>query len=249
MKLAVTFTVYDRPKYFEQVLDSWAAVRGREDVYFYFSCEPYFPEGRDAGNPCSLMAEEWLKDNKQIGRVFHNSTKMGVLHNPYVALQRAFVPMIDYAVLAEDDLLVSDDILEYHKWASETYKDDKALAMVCSFSPFNSGEALIQAIIEHPAFASVWIWGTWGDRWREFIEPTWDHDYSTGNEAGPGGWDWHLNKRVLPSLGKKSLQPMVSRVQSIGVAGTHQWEGIPIEASPVFQLHREPAKFVELTSR
>lgn len=247
MRLAVTFTVNDRPRYFEQVLESWAAARGKEDVSFFFSCEPFNYEDGTHRGTCVDMAEKWIKDNGVVGRAYCNSKRFGVLHNPYIALQRAFLPRIDYAILAEDDLLVSDDILEYHKWAAETYRDDEELAMACSFSPFDAAPTLTSAIARVPNFACVWLWGTWKDRWEQYIGPTWDHDYSTGEDStGPGGWDWHLNKRVLPSLGKKSLQPLVSRVENIGELGTHNVYMMPVVPAPAFRAHQEPASFWEM---
>jgi len=247
MTIAVTFTVNDRPDYFQQTLDSWSEVRGKENVVFYFNCEPFnYLDGNNRGT-CVDMAEKWIKDNKVVGRAFCNSVKFGVLHNPYIALQRAFGPaQFDYAILAEDDLLVSDDLLEYHKWARQEYRNDRDIAMVCSFMEHEVSFDLTDKVIAVPNFASVWLWGTWRDRWVDFIEPTWDHDYSTADEAGPGGWDWHLNKRILPKLNKSSIVPLASRAQNIGQHGTHS--DILVE-SRSYVAHREPVEFSELTRR
>lgn len=243
MQLTVTFTVGHRHKYFEQVLDSWSAVRNKEDVVFHFSVEPTDWYIGDGGN--AARAEKWIKENKVIGRVHHNEKTFGVLHNPYVALTRAFSPYIDYAILAEDDLVVSDDIIEYHKWAAAEYQSNPDISMICSFFEHAADASLADKVVSVPGFASVWIWGTWRDRWNTIIEPTWDHDYSTGNETGPGGWDWNLNKRVLPSLGKSSVQPLNSRVLNIGAEGTHSSGLVPC---PSFEAHREPCNYVQLNA-
>lgn len=244
MKLAVTFTVGHRFKYFEPVLDSWAAVRDKKDVLFYFSCEPSDWRIGDGGN--ATRAEKWIKDNGVVGRVYRNNKQFGVLKNPHTALQRAFCPQVDYAILAEDDLLVSDDIVEYHKWAANEYRNDREIAMVCSFFQHIADESLLPNVARVPNFASVWIWGTWVDRWFGYISPTWDHDYSTGDEQFPGGWDWNLNKRVLPKLEKKSIVPLVSRSQNIGIDGTHAVDARYHITAPSFELSREKVEFSEL---
>lgn len=244
MKLAVTFTVNDRPHYFQDVLDSWTNVRGKEDVLFYFSCEPFgYEDGMNRGT-CVDMAEMWLKDNKLTGRVYANYDKLGVLHNPYVALQRAFGNLtVDYAVLAEDDLVVSNDILEYHTWAANEYLDQKDVAMICSFFEHEAVDELSNAALKKVNFASVYVWGTWKDRWNDYIGPTWEHEYV--KEYGfHTGWDWNLNERVLPRLGKYSIQPFVTRVQNIGLQGTHN-QGTMILA-PSFKFDRPPVEYVEL---
>ena len=179
--------------------------------------------------------------------ITRNHRKYGVSENPFWALHDSFKAFgADYTILAEEDLVVSDDIVEYHKWASQEYQDQKDVSMICSFSPFDTNVALSNAVLRVPNFASVWIWGTWRDRWEDYLRKNWDLDMSTGDESGPGGWDWHFNKRVLPSLGKKSIQPLVSRVQNIGVEGTHQTAEWGIVTAPNWTQHKEPTNYVEL---
>jgi hypothetical protein len=243
MQLAVTFTVNDRPKYFEQVLESWSAVRGKEDVAFFFSCEPSdwaLNNGRSA-----QLAADWLKQNKVLAsRVSHNSRQFGAGHNPYVALQRGFGGWLDYVILAEDDLLVSDDILEYHKWAATEYVDDDEIATVHSWRQYPPEGASFSAVERLSPFADSLVWGTWRDRWP-LLEANWDHDYNTG-VGNYRGWDWHFRLRLLPAHGKVSLYPQISRVQNIGEEGTHTPKGADIPIAEDFSLHREPTEFKEL---
>jgi hypothetical protein len=176
-------------------------------------------------------------------QVVVNPQIYGVLHHPWVGFEELFMHGYDFVVRAEDDLPVSDDILEYFEWAAETYSQDQEIAAVVGFSARNEGEP--EDVYRVPGF-SPWVWGTWADRWEEYISPTWDHDYSTYN-AYPGnhaGWDWNLNTRVLPKLGKKCIFPGLSRVQNIGVWGVH---GTPENLVRVenFQYHIDPASYVE----
>lgn len=219
MKLAVTFTVNNRPEFFRPVLDSWLAVRDKEDVMFNFSIEPS-PHSEENDE----MATAFIKEAGVIGRVYNNSEKFGCEHNPYIAFQRAFGRFdINYTILAEDDLLVSNDILEYHKWAYMTAPLD--VGVVCSFTKDVPMGRCLEDVRVVPNFASCWIWGTWRHYWEEVFAPTWDHDYSTGVGVETG-WDWNMNLRVMPEYGLNSLQPDISRVQNIGAYGEHAAEGM-----------------------
>lgn len=234
--MIVTFTVNDRPNYLRSTLDSWASVRGIGESYFLFNCEP------NESNSAQI-AHDWICDNSLTGEVVVNEVKQGVLSNPHTALKRAF-QRDSYAILAEDDLLVSSDILEYHRWASAKYVDDPEIAMICSFSNWDANVILLPNVLRVPGFGNVKIWGTWKDRWEEYISPTWDHDYSSSS-GYDSGWDWNLNRRVLPKRGKKSIVPMLSRVQNIGAVGTHADTG-EYEKAPVFELDRPKVDYLEL---
>lgn len=246
MNLSVTFTANNRPEFFEEVLASWSAVRGKEDAIFYFNCEPFNYENGDRRGTCVDMAEKWVKENKVVGRVYSNSKRFGVLGNPWRALNRAFTNLtIDYTILAEDDLIVSSDILEYHKWAAEHYCDDQEVAMVCSFTRDFPIERYPEIVRRVPGFASVWIWGTWRDRWQNLIKDTWDFDYSTDDGINPGGWDWNLNTRVLLKHGLSSIQPEISRVQNIGAYGHHASYGEQYTQAFGFSADKSPVKYQE----
>jgi hypothetical protein len=150
-----------------------------------------------------------------------NPMPLGVLVNPWKAFESAIELGSDFIVRAEDDLLASTDILRYFEWASERWQDDKSVATVNAYSK-TQGEDPFHVSVRQGAFNPL-VWGTWKDRWLDYIGPTWDKDYSTFNDypGNQAGWDWNLNTRVLPALGKSTVNIDQSRVQNIGVWGVH----------------------------
>lgn len=203
--MIVVFTVSNRPHYLARTLESWSRVRGAGGVTARFFCEPGCPE---AVEMCLRATFFW---NTQV--VLHEC-RAGVLVNPWIALSSAFADR-DFAVLAEEDLIVSADTLEYFGWASERFEDDGEVLGVCAHSGAESAD--LAAVHLADGF-SPWVWGTWWDRWGATLSPTWDKDYSSGG-AGDSGWDWNINKRIMPRNGYKMVMPEVTRSQNIGQYG------------------------------
>lgn len=237
LRKALFITATDRVNYFENAIKTWKKVRGFYDWHVVIRFEP---------NP---RLEAQVKMVKELGHpnleVIVNPEVYGVLHHPWVGFEELFKDF-DFVVRGEDDLLVSDDILEYFEWAAEEYAEDKDIAIILGYSDWEGPENEVQRI---PSFNPL-TWGTWRNRWRDFIGPTWDHDYSTNNGT-PGvhaGWDWNLNTRILPSLGLSCIFPIASRVQNIGVFGTHS---LPenFRQTTSFVLHREPVDYFEREGR
>ena len=217
MKKALVFTVYDRVNYFQQTLYTWRDVRGLKDWDVIFSIEPSDVQHQMIDEILCFMEDTGIKS-----KIIVNPERYGVLHHPWVVLENMFInDNYDFVVRAEDDLIVSDDILEYFSWAAEQYKDDEDVATVHGMSFDQSGENTSR--VARVAGFNPWIWGTWRYHWSEYISPSWDHDYSTFNvyPGNQSGWDWNLNTRVFPALKFVGIYPEVSRVDNIGVYGTH----------------------------
>lgn len=240
VKKAVVFTVYDRVSYFQQTLYTWREVRGLSDWDIVFSIEPS-PVMQNMIEEISLFME----DTSVEARLIVNPERYGVLHHPWVALENLFVnDGYDFVVRTEDDLIVSDDILEYFSWAAETYVQDEDVATVHGMS-FSQEEGSPSKVSRIPGF-NPWIWGTWANRWKEYISPSWDHDYSTFNvfPGNQSGWDWNLNTRVFPALKFVGIYPDQSRVDNIGVWGTHG-TAENFAPAPTFRRNRKPVIFSE----
>lgn len=227
----LVFTAYNRPEYLSDVLESWARVDGLDEWRVEVALEPSDKQEWVLGLFAMFMPG---------CAVTLNEKREGVLVNPLLALDRAFAGGADYVVLAEDDLLVSTDVLRYQEWAAANAPRD-SLA-VCSFTK-EDGPA--DEVIAAQTF-SPWIWGTWSQRWP-LIAKTWDTDYSSG---GPetSGWDWNLTLRVLPTYGMRCVFPRSSRSQNIGQHnGTHaKPEEFPGSVSPSFVQDRPVGEFRRL---
>lgn len=202
MKLAVAITVNNRPEYLKQVIESWHNVRGIDNVWVIFQCEP---NSEECQNICLKAGFP-----KQLVKI--NKTDMGALGNPYVAIQSGFTDVgdTDFVVLGEDDSIVTADALEFFSFAARKYYRHEDCLAVCSFEQMSLQR---QANLIYPRhyFASV-VWGTWRNRW-DVIRKTWGFDYRPA-------WD-----QMLLDMVKLTEQycafPAISRSQHIGKYGTH----------------------------
>lgn len=209
--ITIVFTSFNRPDYLEQVLHSWSQVEGVHDVPKHMFLEP--------GPIKNVMLEVVAESDLDIV-VHENEVRNGVLHNPWVALDYAFKELnSSFTVLAEDDLIVSKDVLSYFEYASSAYSPDESLG-VCSFRMQGNVENPGATFLEN-AF-DVWVWGTWKQSWDQVLRNTWDHNYSTNNgiPGNQAGWDWNISR--LTKAGKPFVRSSVSRSQHIGKdRGTH----------------------------
>lgn len=207
----VVFTVCQRPEYFSKVLDSWKAVRGLDQWRLIFMIEP-----TDRVREQTAIIDGLRHPNKQL---IFNATRLGVLVNPFEGLSKAFDTGAHFTVLAEEDIIVSSDILEFF-WSAARYATWDTIA-VCAHS--KAGEEADPYAIGRTDTFSPWVWGTDVRVWNELLKPTWDKDYSSGEGGVEAGWDWNIHKRVIPSVGGHVIAPHASRSDNIGqFGGVHQ---------------------------
>lgn len=234
MRRAMFLTVFDRPQYLIDTLATWREVRGFKDWPLYVRIEPS-PVQHEI---ISIIQE---LDHPEV-YITVNPRRYGVLHHPWVGFDELF-KKYDFVIRLEDDLIVSDDILEYFEWASIVYESHPKVAAVIGYTDEDgpSNAARLQGTF------SPWIWGTWRDRWVNIMRDTWDHDYSTfnGHPGHQAGWDWNLNTRIYPEQELLSVLPTSSRVQNIGVFGVHGTAD-NFATSPSFSQRREPTEYVEV---
>lgn len=242
MKKAIVLTAFNRPSYLKQVLESWSNVRGAQGWDFIARIEPseLEREVRKEFEDLDLFGPEFASF-----QIITNDMVLGVLEHPYVAFQDLFDDGYDFVVRAEDDLLVSDDILEFFSWVAETYEEDGEILTAVGFTE----EVGADDRVRRARSFDPWVWGTWRDRWESEIGPTWDHDYSTYNDfpGNQSGWDWNLNTRIIPRLGYQSIYPLASRVQNIGEYGIH---GTPenIRRTSSFEEYRGACRYREIST-
>jgi hypothetical protein len=242
MRKAVFLTAYNRLPYLQEVLRSWELVRGLEEWRFVAMIEPSPIEDQIKQEFESFALRAGLVDYE----ISVNPQVYGVLHHPWVGFEQLMAEQdYEFVVRAEDDLLVSDDILEYFSWAAATYQDSESVATVHAFSTTDGSNAEARAV----GYFRPWIWGTWRDRWIRILSQSWDHDYSTfngvpGNESG---WDWNITSRILPSLAMHSIAPVISRTSNIGIWGVHG-TAENHEPSPYFKSHQPSVSWLSADS-
>lgn len=236
---ALLMTIYNRPGYLKEVLESWRYVDQLADWDVIFSIDP-----SDATETVVRMVKDFASEVETYVDVMVHPTKLGVLHHPWVALDALFSEGYDFVVRTEDDLVVSTDVLRYFAWGDRNYSRDKRVATINAWSKEGGDPAETVAQVTF----NSWGWGTWRDRWEEVLSPTWDHDYSTYNER-PGfqaGFDWNLDTRIFPQRHLYSVAPRLTRIRNIGEWGVHgKPENLP--PAPGFVQKRDPVEFLPAT--
>jgi hypothetical protein len=210
MNRELVFTAYNRPYYLQASVASWNQVRNLKQWNATFYVEP------------SGISDQIVEQAMQLATtttVIVHAEKLGVLVNPWFALNDAFERGADFVVIAEDDIAVSQDILEYFEWASIEYQGAKNILCINAFSAIGGDKP--GEIMQTRKFSPL-VWGVWRDRWEEHLRDTWDKDYSTGKADGSeAGWDWNIN-RILVEKELNVLVPLQSRSDHLGEhGGTH----------------------------
>lgn len=229
-------TAWRRPGYLRKALASWDAVRHVHDIRAFDVCiDPSDRETEIIG-----VCDEF----SHLVKVKRNAPhKHGVLGNPRESMSYGFGQYgVKFCLIADDDMLVSDDVLEYFQWAASEFEDDKSVAAVCAHTPEPAPADADEAAIELLPRYRCWVWGVWKDRWEDVLLPTWDGTYSSGE---PAGYDWNLDLRVIPGRGLTCVFPKASRSQNIGkFEGVHASPGeFAKTANQSFREKREPVSY------
>jgi hypothetical protein len=201
------FTAYNRPHYLRETLESWSRVRGIENTFFEFHVEPGCAEIVAVINESAISAPV----------VIHiNDEHLGPQANPFHAIHAGFSRFSqpspnNFVILAEDDFIVSDDIIEYLSWARDKFAADERVIAVSS-TQFEEQPGGLSQVMLIPSWTG-WVWGTWRDRWENLIAPNWtfNHEY--------GGWDWKMVRYWCGERGYLTAVPALSRSQHIGKLG------------------------------
>lgn len=234
MRTELRFTGYNRPNYFQLAVDSWNQVRGIEDCDVALHLEPSDVRTEDK------MLDAFYSLRAKSHTLVLNNSRYGVLVNPWKALDAGF-KRADNVILAEDDVIVSSDILEFMLFGLAITPAHPDLMGVCAFSREGGPEDVYEV---RRTFSPL-IWGTTKEVWTNYLRDTWDKDYSSGNPDGSqAGWDWNIN-RILAAQDKYFVYPLASRSDHIGeFGGTHMVPELFDESRGVdFKLNREPMNY------
>jgi len=208
-EIVVAFTVSgQRQKYLRQALDSWAKVRGIGRAQLVFCVEP------SSSFPVAEFTS-WAEAQFPGSLVIPNPEVLGIVKNTAQAFEAAFHLGARLGVMAEEDLVVSTDILDYLHWAAETYQDDSQVAAVCSHVKASKGGDPHHAV-RVPWFNPL-VCGTWKDRWENVWKPGW-RNWEAGAPDN-SAWDNNL-RNVIGAAAKVSVFPALSRVLHVGEFST-----------------------------
>ena len=218
----VVFPVHDRPRYLRRALASWRAARGCEQARFVFAAEP------------SPVLDEVLAVIGWFGRTLPpgsvtaevNETVRGVDGNPRHAFERGF-ETARFVIQAEDDDLVSADVLEYFAWCDGVFRRDPAVLAACAFNP--GGSRRPGAVFLDGEFRPT-VCGLWADRWAGIS--AW--------ALPPGaGWDNYIQQVHMPGRrGGRQAGPVAFPAHR---GARHESASRPFHPVSQFPCRRRPA--------
>ena len=229
--VSVMCTAWRRPYYFRRVLESWAAADGigqirrfvvslgptdrlDEQMKLIQEMSPRFGPGIEI-----LPQSEHAVRGDGIRKPFgpHRAIAEAVTH--------CFAdPGVGFVVAGEEDVQVSSDVLTYMRWAATMFGDVPQILLACAHSKGGQGwdlqtpardAAADQEAVRLIRYFNAWGWGTWRDRWETILEPEWDYDCASGGPV-QSGYDWNIQKRIMPRHRMRCAVPDASRSQNIG---------------------------------
>lgn len=201
----IAFTVSGlREKYLSASLGSWAKVRGIKGVRLLFMVEPTMMD--------VAAFTGFLDRNFPGSTVVLNDDRLGCLENTKAAVDKAFSLGAQFIILAEEDLEVSDDVLEYFTF-TQKYAHDENIIAACAHTFQASPKSPADGVVSARWFSPL-VWGTWRSQWEKFIRPEWD-----GLTGNPQAWDLQLRLRIVHG-GKWCVFPGRSRAIHRGIAST-----------------------------
>ena len=252
--IAVLQTACSRPGYLRASMASWASARHISEISEFLVAlgrsemedeqRHVIAEMCGRGVPAMMVLPD--SDAAAASRGMHRAIAEAATWT-FEAVKPQFL------VFTEEDVVVSDDVLEYMAWAAERFAADKQVLAVCAHSKGGQGwdehspaqdAGADQAAASLLPYFNAWTFGTWADRWREILEPEWDYECDRGGPA-TSGWDWGIQLRSIPAHKAVCVVPHASRSQNIGEHGG--WASNPYSWSfsqaQSFRAHRDPAEY------
>lgn len=199
MKPVIVLPVYSRPHYLARVLASWRNVRGIEGSCMIWRCDPGYPE------VVRLLERDRPRCD---GEVIVNESRLGNDQNMLAALTAGFATGADFVIAAEDDVLVSSDLLEYMLAMRDACAEDKSVLAVTAWQDAAPGPP--DEVQRVAWFFGGACWGIWRDRFDEVRD---------GWPPSGRGYDRHLWE-TCQRTGRVCIQPAATRCKNIGETGT-----------------------------
>jgi hypothetical protein len=222
MKINIAISAYNRPEYSQRSIAAIFGAKGfTPDKYRIFCAIDCYADGS--------FNQEVYNIYQFFGAIPDVAEqKRGCNYNVRRALELAWEDNPDFVLMIEDDIIISDDALQYIEWAAEKYKDDqfvRTIGLWKSKNGWDFDKPLTKSIlsrIDEQVWFSCWGWGTWRNRWEEMLA-TW----TTGDDSHDTSWDVVLYSHLG---GRKEIVPAISRAYNCGeFNGTHRgkaWPGV-----------------------
>ena len=250
----LVMTAWRRPDYLERALASWVKVRGASRLGgLVVALGPSEHEERQRD---TIELAGRALDRQIIIRP--DSAKAQASPGMHRALGETLTWVRDElkpaaVICAEEDLIVSDDVLEYMDWALNRFVGDPTVATVLAHDAGGQGWDIPgiglggfdapQDEVSLRSYFNPWVWATWAGPRLDHLLDRWDWDATTGQVAWQRGYDWQILRVIREGL--LSVVPAASRSQNIGQNGGvyARPDLFDQTQSASFRKHRDPLTY------
>ena len=245
MTTALAIFGYNRPEHLRKCLE---AVKRNKHITTYI-----FLDGGCTKEVLKVANDFWVDNHfKRWVSVFPNSEHLGCAKSIYKGIDY-ILKSYKSIIVIEDDIIVSDNFIDYMLKGLEFYKDKKDVGSLTGYNLIKN-----QKEIYASKRFTCWGWATWKDRWGSFnrdIEPldNWGDDILPMLDRTLNGkldtWDVQFAVHHLVH-NLKCIHPPKSLVKNIGTdgSGTHQKKGLnkfDTDINNVEPLFRYPVEIDE----
>ena len=167
----IIFT-YNRPSLTKKLLNSLSKCDNFDKSKIIIYSDKFKKYNPIDKNKVLEVRKELIKfknKNKNVAIFFHKEN-LGLFRNLIGGISK-ILKKYPKAIVVEDDLILHKNFISYMNKSLSLYKNKKNALQVSGYSypiKYNSNRAYFLNI------TSCWGWGTWSDRWREFLEFTQD---------------------------------------------------------------------------
>jgi hypothetical protein len=224
-------TAWRRPDYLAQALDTWTGARGVSGlsrlVVALGRSDPATEDKQRAiitaaasamGLPCVILPDS---DRAAAQHGMHRA-----IGEALTWIQGELAPAA--VICTEEDIAVSDDVLEYMLWELNRWEHDPQVLTVCAHDEGGQGWHVPgigarggnnpQDAVRLSDDFNPWCWATWGSRLPWLLE-RWDWDATLGGPMPTQhGYDWQI-RFLVHATGMRSVVPAASRSQNLGRDG------------------------------
>jgi len=220
MKINIAISAYNRPEYSQRSIAAIFGAKGfnpqKYRIFCAMDCHKDGSFNRDVYNIYEFFGI--IPDVAE--------QKRGCNYNVKRALELAWEDNPDFVLMIEDDIIISDDSLQYIEWAADKYKNDHSVHTIGLWG-HDKGPSLPVSEKDYgkvmrQTYFTCWGWGTWKDRWKEMLA-TW----TTGDDSHETSWDVIVSSHLGEMV---EILPAISRAYNCGEhGGTHRgkaWPGL-----------------------
>lgn len=201
--IAVALIFFNRPDYLKQTFDAISKVRPTR--LYLIQDGPRNKTDEILIQECRgvVVNIDWECEVTKI----YSDTNLGCGERVYSGLTKVF-QREDFAVIVEDDIVISEDFLPFCKELSEKYMNDERIGIISGMNHIGVYKDVPSSYFFARNGGAIWGWGTWRRVWEKM---DWNLDCYT---------DEYVNQTFAKSIvpfgtGKKLMALLAKKYKSI----------------------------------